>query len=279
MNSEKLSAAIELLRPLNVLIIMLVIAASVLLAGGIEGNILKAIIAAVAGGLIGGAANAINDYFDVDIDRVNKPNRPLPRKSLTPRAAFLLWFSCSVVGISLNLFLHSPALEISVSAVAGLFVYSAVLKRTMLLGNVLVAVMTALAFIYGASVAGSPERAFFPALFAFLLNLGREVLKDIEDMRGDRLGNAGTLPIRHGVSTALTVATVSFVLLLGATLVPFTSGMSGMSYLVMIGIVDVILCYVIISMWMDAGSENLARLNTALKADMVLGLVALYIGL
>ncbi|GJQ19891.1 MAG: prenyltransferase [Bacteroidia bacterium] len=279
MNFEKLSAAFELLRPVNVLIIMLVIAAAVLLAGGVDGNIVRALIAALAGGLIGGAANAINDYFDIEIDRVNKPGRPLPRGSITPRAAVFLWFGLSAIGISLNLFLHSPALEIALAAVIGLLIYSAVLKRTMLLGNLLVAAMTALAFLYGGSIAGEPDRAFFPALFAFLLNLGREILKDIEDMRGDQAGNAGTLPLRRGVSAALAVATAAFVLLLGATLVPFLSGLSGMPYLAAIVVVDAVLGYVIVSMWMDAGPANLARLNTALKADMVLGLIALYIGL
>lgn len=276
MNSEWMKGAVELVRPVNVAIIMAVIGAAVLLA---DGPVTSALLAALAGGLIGGAANAINDYFDVEIDRVNRPDRPLPREAVTPRVALLVWLTLSAVGISLNLFLHSPALEIAVSAVAGLFVYSAVLKRTMLLGNLLVAAMTALAFIYGAAVAGNPEQALFPALFAFLLNLGREILKDIEDMRGDRVGNAGTLPIRKGIPAALGLATGSLVLLIGATLVPYLSGAAGTLYLAMVGVVDAVLIVVMVSVWMDAGPANLARMNTVLKVEMVLGLIALYIGL
>lgn len=276
MNSEQVKGALELIRPVNVAIIMAVIGAAVLLA---DGPATSAVLAALAGGLIGGAANAINDYFDVEIDRVNRPDRPLPRGAVTPRVAVIVWLTLSAVGISLNLFLHSPAPEIAGAAVAGLFAYSAIFKRTMLLGNLLVAGMTALAFIYGAIVAGNPEQALFPALFAFLLNLGREILKDIEDMRGDRAGNAGTLPIKKGVPAALGLATGSFVLLIGSTLVPFLSGAAGTLYLTLVGVVDAVLIVVLVSAWMDHGPANLARMNTVLKAEMILGLIALYIGL
>lgn len=276
MSSKKFVAAVEVIRPFNVAIIMLVIAAAVILAGGIEAGVVPVILAAAVGGLIGGGANAINDYFDVAIDRINKPKRPLARGDLAPRSALIIWLVCTLGGISLNFFLNSASFWVAVAASVGLFLYSAVLKGTVLLGNLLVAAMTGLALIYGGVVAGFPEQALFPALFAFLINFGREIVKDVEDMEGDRQGNAVTLPVKFGVSKALALATGVFILLMGATLVPFTIGAYGTSYVLLVNVVNVLICYVIVSMWSDKTPSNLGKLNNLLKFSMLIGLGAIY---
>lgn len=277
MNS-KIVAMIEVVRPLNVVIMMLVIAASVILAGGTADDWKIIILAALVGGLIGGAANAINDYFDIDIDRVNKPQRPLPRAAIRPASVLRLWIVLSLVGISLNLFLPSHALWIAIAAVVILFFYSARWKRKPLVGNLAVAVMTAMAFIYGATVAGSPERAAIPALFAFLINLGREIIKDVEDMEGDTQGRAMTFPLRFGATRALLLASIILGLLLTTTVVAYGLGFYNEVYLWIIAVVDGLIVYVLVSMWKSRAPANLGRLSLILKVNMVIGLLALYVG-
>lgn len=278
MSSETIKASIQLLRPLNVAIMMLVTAAAVLFAGGSVISPVSIILGGLAAGLIGGAANAINDYFDVTIDRVNRPLRPLPRGAVSPSVAVILWAVLSLAGISLNLFLNSSALWIAVGAVAVLFAYSAWLKRTVLVGNVVVAGMTGTAFMYGAVVAGAPGKALFPFLFAFLINLGREILKDIEDMAGDQRDGATTLPLKHGIPVALVIATAVFIVLIAATIVPFSLGTYGTTYLVLVNVVNLLLGFVIVSMWTDRMPRNLRRLNGVLKAGMIIGLIAMAFG-
>ena len=82
--------------------------------------------------------------------------------------------------------MNSAALLIVVLSIALLYFYSARLKRTVLIGNLVIGLMTGMAFIYGGVVVGRMERAVVPAIFAFLVNLARELLKDVEDMEGDR---------------------------------------------------------------------------------------------
>ncbi|MEX1138517.1 MAG: geranylgeranylglycerol-phosphate geranylgeranyltransferase [Bacteroidota bacterium] len=278
MSSEKIKALIQLLRPLNVAIMMLVTSAAALFAGGTEVSRLSVILGGLAAGLIGGAANAINDYFDVAIDRVNRPSRPLPRGAVSPGVAVILWAVLSIAGISLNLFLNSSAFWIAVSAVAVLFAYSARLKRTVLIGNIVVAGMTGMAFVYGAVVAGAPGKALFPFLFAFLINLGREILKDIEDMAGDLRDGATSLPLKHGTPVALVVATAVFIVLIAATIVPFSLGTFGTAYLMIVSVVNLLLGFVIVSMWTNRTTANLRRLNGVLKAGMIIGLIAMAFG-
>lgn len=277
MNSRAL-AVIEVLRPLNVVIMMLVIAAAIVLAGGTADDWMVIVIAATVGGMVGGAANAINDYFDVEIDRINKPNRPLPRGAVRPELVPRLWLVLSAVGISLNLFLNSRAFWIAAGAVIILFFYSARWKRRVLIGNVAVALMTAMAFVYGATVIDRPERAVLPALFAFLLNLGREIIKDVEDVQGDTLGHAVTFPVKYGVRRAFVLASAVLGMLIVTTLVAYALGPYNDAYLWIIVVVDILLAYVVVSMWKNPTTRNLGSLSLILKANMLIGLVALYLG-
>ena len=278
MNSSRLAASLQLVRPFNVLVMMLVIAAAVVLASEEQPDAFIVVIAALVGGCIGGAANTINDYYDIEIDRINKPRRPLARGALSPEWAFLQWLFLSLVGISLNLFLPSLAFWIATGAVAVLFLYSSRLKKTLLWGNLAVALMTALAFVYGAVVAGHPAQAFVPALFAFLINLGREIVKDVEDLPGDLGGKARTFPARYGVRRSLALATAILVVLMVVTFVVYRQGMYGRLYSILVAVVDVAIFYSIVAMWRDSSPRNLGKVSLVLKASMVIGLAALYLG-
>lgn len=278
MNSKSLLGAIEILRPLNGLMMMAVIAVAVILAGGNAHDWPSAAIAALVGAMVGCGANAINDYYDLEIDKVNKPNRPLPRGALTPRAAFVLWAVLSLLGISLNVFLHWTALCIAALAALILYWYSARLKGTVLLGNLTVASMTALAFLYGGVVAGHPDRSVVPAVFAFLINLGREIVKDIEDREGDRHGKAMTFPLKYGVRKSVWLATAVLVMLIAATIGAFLWGTFKAAFLVLALIADTMVAAGILLLWKSQSQRTLGVLSTLLKLSMVVGLGAIFFG-
>ncbi len=278
MSSSRLTASIRLVRPFNVLVMMLVIGATVVLASVGEPEVGVVVLAVLVGACVGGAANTINDYYDVEIDRINKPRRPLPSGELSPDWAFLQWLILSLVGVSLNLFLPSLAFWIALGAVAVLFLYSAKLKKTLLWGNLTVAIMTAMALVYGAVVAGNPGQAMVPALFAFLINLGREVVKDVEDLPGDLGGNARTFPARYGVRRSLVLATVILLLLVVATYVVYREGIYGRVYVILVAAVDAAVLWSISAMWNDSTPKNLGKVSLVLKLSMVIGLAAIYLG-
>ncbi len=267
-----------LIRPINVVIGGLSIFIGALVTGTIQPHV-KVAIAVLSGSLIAAGANAVNDYFDIEIDRRNKPYRPLPSAKIGPASAFQFALILLVLGVICGVWVTTSALVIAALTSVLLFVYSYVLKRTVLLGNLAVSLATGLAFIYGGVAVGRVGRAIIPAVFAFLFHLGREIIKDIEDIEGDRSGNAVTLPIRYGSRAALSAATITFALLIIATLLPFIFNIFSSFYLVIVIFgVDSVLLYTMISMWRRQTPAHYHFLSNLLKADMFIGLIAIYVG-
>jgi geranylgeranylglycerol-phosphate geranylgeranyltransferase len=152
--------------------------------------------------LITSSGNVINDYFDFKIDKINKPNRPIPAGKIHRKDALFFYSILVSLGlvissyISLNFFL----LTLLNSILA--FIYSKKLKTT-LLGNSIDSWLASSVFIApifiinGVSlILSSP--ATMLAIIAFFGNYGREVLKDVEDIKGDKINGAETLPIILG---------------------------------------------------------------------------------
>jgi geranylgeranylglycerol-phosphate geranylgeranyltransferase len=270
---------ILLLRPSNFIITVASVFVSCLLAGGNSGQSFAMILASLAAGLIGGGGMVVNDIFDIEIDRVNKPARPLPSGVVSPRSAALFYALLTSVGLLLNLFLHSNAQVIAAAAAVLIFFYSYRLKSTPLFGNVTVGLLTGMAFIYGGAAVGNIGRAVIPALFAFLINVGREIIKDMEDVEGDALHHAETFPVKYGMKSALIAATMFLLAVVVSTIIPFASHQYGIIYfLIVIVGVDCVIAFAIFSMWNDVSQKNLNRLSTIIKYDMCIGLIAIYLG-
>ena len=270
---------IALLRPSNFVITVASVFVASILAGGTSDQAAAMAIAALAAGFIGSGGMVVNDLFDVEIDRINKPQRPLASGAVSPASASLFYALLTSAGLVLNLFLHPIDQWIAAAAAVLIFLYSYKLKGTPLLGNLVVGGLTGLAFLYGGAAVGNAGRALVPALFAFLINVGREVIKDMEDVEGDSRHNALTFPIRYGMKSGALVATFFLLTVAASTFVPFADGQYGIVYLVIVGAgVDLVLVYVIISLWKDMSQKNLNRLSTILKFDMLVGLAAIYAG-
>ena len=160
-----------------------------------------------------------------------------------------------------------------------MILYDFCLKRIALWGNLAVGLAGGLAFVYGGLAVGRPTGALVPAGFAFLFHLGREIVKDAEDISGDREAGAMTLPVRWGARTAVACASGTFGLLIPLTFVPFCLGLYGWLYLAIVVLgVDLVLVYVVLSMWRNYSPSNLRRVSIVLKADMIVGLGAILAG-
>jgi geranylgeranylglycerol-phosphate geranylgeranyltransferase len=119
----------------------------------------------------------------------------------------------------------------------------------------------------------------FPALFSFLFHFGREVIKDIEDQDGDRAMQARTLPLAYGLTAAQTAATGAFVLLLIVTFAPFYLGLYGVAYwwIIVLGVYPVLILALGV-LWKNPAPARMRQISAALKADMLVGLAAIYFG-
>jgi geranylgeranylglycerol-phosphate geranylgeranyltransferase len=278
MNKAILRSVIQISRPVNVVIAMLSILVGAIITGTVQ-PLVSIILACISGGLIMAGSNTLNDLFDIEIDRINQPHRPLVIGKLTPVQARNIARLEFGSGIALSIFISLQALVVAVTVSLLIIMYSYKMKRLPLIGNFAVSLATAMAFIYGGIAVNRIQRTLIPAILAFLYHFGREIIKDIQDMKGDRHGNAKTLPLVYGENIALIVTTVIFLLLLGLLPLPFIFNWYKIWYLgiVLAGVYPVII-FVIYSMWKDQSSWNLGFLSKILKADMVIGLLAIYLG-
>jgi geranylgeranylglycerol-phosphate geranylgeranyltransferase len=236
-------------------------------------------LAGLVGFLITAAGNSINDVIDIDIDRINRPNRPLPSLKITLKQAWVLFVLLLTASLVLSSFLNQFAFLIVLLSNALLILYSFTIKRVPLFGNIVISFLTAYAFIFGGMVVENVNGALIPAVFAFLINLIREMIKDMEDIKGDKLAGVNTFPIKYGSrASKYFVLVVSSILFL-FTFVPFLFHIYEIEFfLIVMIIVNPIMFYIVKSLFEDESKQNLGRLSTLLKVNMIAGLIAVFVG-
>lgn len=150
--------------------------------------------------LIAAGGYIINDYYDVKIDLVNKPDRVVIGKGITRRYAILLHTVLSVLGTALGFWLNWRIGLINFLSAFLLWWYSNDLKRQPLIGNVVIALLTAISILMVDALyqTGNPLILVY-AGFAFFMTLIREIIKDMEDLKGDNTFGCRTLPIIWGL--------------------------------------------------------------------------------
>lgn len=174
---------------------------------------------------IAAAGNIINDIYDIEIDKINKPTKVLIGKKISERTANRLFIVLNIIGVAIGFYLSNAigkpgfaALFIGISAL--LYMYASYLKGMLLVGNLLVSALVAMSLLIVALFDLFPaitlanqasQSAIFKivlhfAIFAFFINFIREIVKDLQDINGDKNGNMNTLPIVLGRKrTATTV--------------------------------------------------------------------------
>jgi geranylgeranylglycerol-phosphate geranylgeranyltransferase len=191
--------------------------------------------------LITAAGNVINDFFDAEIDAINRPDRPIPSGAVSKGAARGFAITLFITGILVSFFTNSLCIGIALFNALLLIAYAAKLKSTPLIGNIVVAYLSASIFLFGGGLNGWNGLVhIIPiATITFFAMLSRELLKDAEDVEGDRAGRADTVPIRIGIKKTSQLALISTVLAVAASFIPYFWW--GTWYLAGILIVDIII--------------------------------------
>jgi len=241
-----------------------------IVAGGLEAGI-GIILAVVSAFLITGAGNTINDYYDRETDKKNAPQRPIPSGGISAKGAFYLAMALFGIGIVMSFFINYSCLALASFNSVVLFFYGRNLKSSVFVGNVAVSYLTASTFVYGALVLQNPVTTVFLALLAFLANVGREVIGDIEDVAGDKKAGIKTLAIRLGAKRAWCYGRTYIIAAVLLSPVPYLMNLLGFYYLAPVLVADTIFIASIIT--------SNARLNQRLtKMGIFAGLVAFLLG-
>ena len=272
-----LLASFRLTRPLNCLITAVSVGVGSV-ASGISLNPIDTLLAALAAALVTGAGNSHNDLVDLEIDRINRPRRPLPAGLISTRHAAIESLLLAVGGIALAWWIGPWTGAIATFVAVGLLVYNTTLKGSTLWGNLLVSALAATAFPFGAIASGGWGRSWVPATFAFLFHLGREIVKDIEDTAGDRSRGARTLALQIGPGAAALSAGLVYFALIVCTLVPFALGVYGLVYLGLIIALDLLIAAALLRLARRYAAPDGHGLSRMLTAGMALGLLAVVAG-
>jgi geranylgeranylglycerol-phosphate geranylgeranyltransferase len=261
---------LELMRPLNCLMAGVAAIIGMLIAGGREIEPAALIFLAVF--LVTGAGNAVNDYFDREIDAINRPGRPVPSGRVTPRSTLLWSLALFIIGCILAGLVNLLCLAIAAANSVLLYIYARNLKATPLAGNLCVAYLTGSTFLFGGAVFGWPglQANLVPFSLSSLATMSREVAKDIEDIEGDREGGAKTLPIILGEKFSSFLAA-----LFGAAVVALSFVTSlGIAYRAIVSVADIFFLFSMRRVL--KGDPTGAR--KALKKGMAVAIVAFLAG-
>jgi len=238
------------------------------------------IFAGTAAFLICGAGNAINDYFDYVIDSINKPFRPIPGGEVSLKGARIYAISLFLIGTAFSVFINLLAFLLALLNSVLLYFYAAAVKKKGgFMKNILVSYLVASPFLYGGfAILGKfyAPQVIALALLAFLANMGREIVKDIEDMKGDK-SFALTLPSLYGIKMSSKIAAFFIFLAILISPLPYLIGFMNIGYLLFVFLGD-LLFVISIKRLMHVTSETAKNIQAVMKVAMLLALLAFLFG-
>lgn len=262
----------ELTRPVNCLAAGVLTGTGAFVAG-IGEAIVPTAIAVGATMLAVAAGNAINDYFDREIDAINQPGRAIPRGAVSPRGALLFSVLLFVASAAMALTLPPAAIGIAVINLLALISYTKLFKQLPGFGNLLVSYLVGSTFLFGGAAVGTLAAPLVLGVLAGVATFAREVIKDVEDIDGDREEGLNTLPIAIGVRPSLWIATVALALAVAISPLPYLLGTFGATYLLIVLVADGVMMYACLEGFRDPTASQ-----QRFKYGMFLAAVAFVVG-
>lgn len=224
---------------------------------------------------VAAAGYIINDYYDVKIDYINKPDRVVVGKLLKRRSAMFIHLGLNALGVVAGALVSLKIAVIDFIAAIWLWGYSNQLKRMPLVGNLSVALLSAMSIaIVEIHYQSGNSLVYIYALFAFFISLIREILKDIEDLKGDQTFGCKTLPVIWGTRNTkylLFLVIVLFVVCLLQILKGIESQNIYLYFMVMI-IPAIIFIY---KLWIADTKRQFGQLSSFLKLLMLSGILSM----
>ncbi|MGQ9542928.1 MAG: UbiA family prenyltransferase [Candidatus Bathyarchaeia archaeon] len=275
----KICSAFKMLRPVNCLMIgFAVIVGEVIALRGLPAPV-EAILGASTAAFLMAGTMAINDYYDLEVDRVNRPDKPLPSGIINPLHAIILGVTACGLGLVAAALLNISSLLIALFALVLMLYYNAKGKRGGLPGNIIVSTCIGLPFIYGGAAVGkiTPILLLFSSI-SFMANLGREITKGIVDVEGDRAGGVRTVAVRYGPKVASRVASIFYLSAVGLSLTPLVFGLVGKGYIPLVLVSDVGFITSAFSLLRKHSRVDSEKVKNRVLIWMFLGLLAFVAG-
>ena len=218
--------------------------------------------------------STINDVYDIEIDKINQPKRPLPQGLVSIKLAISLSLILLFLGLVSSLFISFYNL-----AIAGLFSllswsYNVWGKKNGFIGNSMVALSMAIPFIFGGIITGNLSILTWSiSLLAFLSGMGREIIKTISDIEGDRSKGIKSVSITLGPKNAARIASLFFFVAILISFIPIYFNLINFVYLPLLLITDMIFVYSIFKISTDFSQIQALKIKSIILYSMLLGLI------
>jgi geranylgeranylglycerol-phosphate geranylgeranyltransferase len=225
-----------------------------------------------------GAGNAINDYFDHKIDAINRPERPIPSGRISLKNAgiysILLFAVAIIIGFIIGII---PGLIVVFSSLLMIY-YAYRLKAKCLIGNLTISFLTGMSFVLGGVVVNELIISIYLGFFAFLMTMAREIVKDMEDMDGDKMEGASTLPIVYGKKISSRIAAFFMILASLASPVLYFLGIFSILYLLVLAVGIVIFLRGSVLILKDQSTQTNKQISKQIKIGMAVVFLAFFVG-
>lgn len=229
---------------------------------------------------------ALNDYYDLEIDRINKrTDRPLVRGDLSPKTALNIFYLLFPLGLICAYFVNMTCFLIALITALISVMYDVKMKKIKLIGNFYIAYIMAIPFVFGgATVLGNNAFSlgsinpviYVIALIAFLAGAGREIMKDVMDFEGDRRQGVKSFPWYIGMRASNGVASLFYLCAIGLSFLPYFSADFGVYYQ---NISYFILVFITDTMLLSTCLQLLLKRQPSMKFLRKYTLVAIFFGL
>ncbi len=246
---KRLKALWDLMRlEHGVMILIAILIGSLITNRGALPDTFKLIFSFLTALFLEASTFALNDYFDLEIDKKNKrKDRPLVREDIQPHTALIIFFLLFPLGIIFSFLVNLPCFLIALITALFAIAYDVKIKKIKPIGNFYIAYIMAVPFLFGAAAVSPnlPPIIWLLTFIAFFAGVGREIMKDVMDMAGDRAQGVRSFPIYIGERNAYRVASVFYIIAVIMSLIPFfllkdTSYYGNMVYLALVGVADVL---------------------------------------
>jgi geranylgeranylglycerol-phosphate geranylgeranyltransferase len=275
----KLKGSFSLIRPINCLMIGFAVMTGQYISLSMLPSLSNAILGFCSAAFLMASTMSMNDYYDLEIDKINCPERPIPSGIIMPNEAILIGIISGLIGIFSAALINLYSLAVAFFALILMLYYNTKGKKTGFFGNILVSICIGLPFIFGGvSVGRITYLLILFSLMAFISNLGREVTKGIMDVEGDQLKKIKTIAVVHGPKTASIVASVLYIIAVVVSFIPPILGMVSAIYIPFVLISDIGFVSSSISLTRKHDMENAGLIKKRVLMWMFFGLIAFIAG-
>ena len=221
--------------------------------------------------LVTAGGNIINDISDLETDKYNHPERPLPSGTISKKLAYYMAFSFFIGGFLVSLFVSLLISSVVILAELLLVSYEFKTKKMGLPGNITISLLIGMIFLYGGFITNTLSKMVLLFLLAFFSNMSREIMKDIEDVRGDVDRN--TLPKRIGIQNAKIISSIFVIITILISFLPYYFHILSVYYLYAVFIDDFLFALTIIYIY-----TNISQGQKVSKIAMIWGMACFLLG-